>query len=174
MKQKLKIVNEAEYPDLIVSTKPTNLLKIVRTGNAATLETQDINIFYVLADFFEKRFKALKEQCRTVIIARREEGKPTGEQQQHREFFYQLPTGSAHLTIQERIILKPNPQKLEALLRSKNLYESALTSTIDPDKVNAMYNAGLITPEEFTSISDAPKPSYALIARFDAIAEKLM
>lgn len=161
-------VHRADTPELAVSSTPPDLLDIVRTGNAATLPTKQLNCFYVLADSVEKAIKALKEKCRPVIIARRDEGESVGADNQHREFVYHTMNGDIRLTVQERILQKPDPDKLEALLKSKNLWQSALTTTLDMDKVDGLSKAGLITAEELVKISDAPKPIYALIAKLDS------
>lgn len=166
MKQKL--LKAPIELDLMVTSTPANLIDIVRSGNAATLRTKDINVFYTLADYWEKNLKALKDGCRPVIISRRDQGEVSGSQSQHRRFAYELPNGDVVLTVQERIIQRPDPEKLEALLRTKNLWEQALTTTVDPIKVDGMRVAGLITQDEYDSVSESPKAGYALIARFDA------
>lgn len=168
MKQKVKTANPTIDVDLTIVSTPPILLDFVRNGNAGTLATRDVNVLYTLADFFEKTLKALKDKCRPVIISRRDEGEVTGSQAQHRQFKYDLPTGNVQLIVQERLIQKPDPEKLEELLRTKNLWEQALTTTLDPIKVDGMRVAGLITDEEYASVSDSPRPTYALIARFDA------
>lgn len=166
MKTKTQVIPE-EITELTLLSDPAHLLDTVESGNAERLPTKQLNVFYVQADVIEKAIKALKEKCRPVIVGRRSQGVPTGENLQHREFTYQTPQGRIKLTIQQRITWKPNPEKLEALLKQKNLWEAAQTTTLDMDKVQGLCQAQLITPDEMTSISDTPEPTYALIAKFD-------
>lgn len=153
--------------ELTLSSDPANLLENVRAGNASLVQTRQLNIFYVKADSIEKAIKDLKDKCKAVIVGRRSEGTPTGEKLQHREFSYQTPQGDIKLTVQERMSWKPDPEKLETLLRKKNLWESAQTTTLDMNKVGGLIRAQLITPDELAGISGKPEPNYSLIAKFD-------
>lgn len=153
--------------ELTLLSDPPSLLNTVAAGNAIRIPTMALNIFYVYADAIEKLIRELKDKCRGVIIGRRNEGMAVGDKLQHREFTYQTPRGDVKLTVQERIAWKPNPEKLEALLRQKNLWELAQTTRLDIAKVEALCAAEMITPEEMAAISDEPKPTYALIAKFE-------
>lgn len=155
-----------DVPELALSCAPSGVLTLVRSGHAAALPTKALNVFYVLADSIEKGIRTLKEICKPVIIARRDEGKPNGAKNQHREFAYQIPGGEATLTVQERMPEEPNPEKLEALLKSKDLWDVSQTTFLDMEKVNGLRQAGLITEEEFTTVCNPSKPTYALIAKF--------
>lgn len=161
MKTKLQDITE-----LTLLSNPIDLLDTVRNGRAITVPTKQLNIFYVQADAIEKAIKDLKTNCRPVIIGRRKEGTPSGDSLQHREFTYETPQGIVRLTIQERQAWNPNPEKLEALLKRKNLWELAQTTNIDMEKVQGLCQAGMITPEEMASVSETVQPNYALIAKF--------
>lgn len=163
-------LNAQSQPDtpLTLLSNPANLLYSVRAGNAIRIPTRSLNIFYAHADAIEKLIRDLKNKCRGVIIGRRNEGVAVGNRLQHREFRYQTPQGEIQLTIQERLAWKPDPEKLEALLRQKNLWEVAQTTSLDMSKVEGLCQAQMITPEEMAAVSPEPEPTYALIAKFDS------
>lgn len=160
-------IDPVDNADLALACEPPGLLDTVRKGNATAVPTRQLNLFYVAADTLEKAIKSLKEKCRGTIIGRRQQGVAVGDKLQHREFRYETPQGEVVLQIQERITPRPDPHKLEALLKQKDLWQIALTTTVDPDKVDGLCQAGLITPEEMASISAPPQPVYVLIARVD-------
>lgn len=160
-----KTESASDTADLMLLSSPTNLLDLVRQNKAALLPTKQLTIFYVMCDVIEKGIRKLKDTCKTVIVGRRDEGTPAGEKLQHREFHYTTLRGAVSLTVQERITQTPDPEKLEALLKTKCLWELAMTTVLDLDKVDGMRQAGMITPEEFAAVSSEPKPVYALIAR---------
>lgn len=160
-------VDLTDNTELTLSSDPANLLDNVRNGKASLIQTKSLNIFYVHADSIEKAIRELKEKCRIVIVGRRGEGTATGDRLQHREFNYQTPQGDIKLTVQERMNWKPDFEKLEALLKKKDLWETAQTTTLDMNKVQGLIQAELITPDEMDAISAKPEPSYSLIARFD-------
>lgn len=163
-----KIAPSSDNANLTLLSEPANLLDIVRRGSTGILPTKQLNIFYCMADSIERAVKVLKDRCRPVIIGRRNEGEPTGSKLQHRTFTYKTPQGDITLTVQERLMPKPNPEKLEALLRAKKLLEIAQTTSIDMNKVDGLVQAGLITAEEMSGVCDEAKPVYALIAQFEA------
>lgn len=162
---KKPVKNDAENAELVLFSNPASLLNTVREGNAGNVPTRQLCVFYAMADSVEKLVKGLKEKSKPVIVERRNQGTPTGDKLQHREFRYATPQGEALLQIQERIVQKPDMAKLEALLKAKNLYQLALTTAIDMSKIDGLSEVGLITPEELASVSGEPKPVYALIAQ---------
>lgn len=163
-----KLKNEStENAELMLFSNPPNLLISVREGHAASVPTKQLNVFYAMADSIERALKILKDKCRPVIIDRRNEGIVTGEKLQHRQFHYVTPQGNITLTIQERIAQKPDPAKLESLLKAKDLWQIALSTALDMVKVEGLLQAGLLTPEEMAGVSGAPEPVYALIARIE-------
>lgn len=159
--------SSTDNTELTLSSDPATLLDQVRAGNASLVQTKQLNIFYVYADSIDKAIKDLKEKCKAIIIGRRSEGTATGDKLQHREFSYQTPQANIKLIIQERTSWTADPEKLEALLRKKNLWESAQTTTLDMNKVQGLIRAQLITPDELDAISGKPQPTYSLIAKFD-------
>lgn len=162
---KARMKDNPQPLELTLSCVPSNILSLIHTGSTGLLPTKALNIFYALADALEKKLKTLKEKCRPAIIARRDEGVSTGAQNQHREFVYQTPHGEVHLTVQERMVAKPDPEKLETLLKAKDLWQFASTTAVDMEKVDGLCMTGLITTEELASVSDPPRATYALIAK---------
>lgn len=154
--------------NLTLLSDPANLLDIVRRGSTGILPTKQLNIFYAMADSIERAVKGLKDRCRPVIVSRRNEGEPSGSKLQHRTFSYTTPQGDITITVQERLTPKPDTEKLEALLKSKELLEIAQTTAIDMNKVDGLVQAGLITADEMAGVCDKPEPVYALVAQLDA------
>ena len=153
-----------ESPELVLKCSPVEVLNLIRTDHGAILSTKLLAVFYVLADAIGKTIDGLKLKCRPLIIERRNEGTPSGEKQQHREFMYQIPAGEVRLTVQERMIQQIDEEKLADLLAKKNLWQAA--SSIDMEKVNGLHESGLITAEDFANITTGPPlAKYALIAR---------
>lgn len=171
MKTKLDPTPKSSAPifeaNLILMSNPANLLDIVRRGSACIIPTKPLNVFYVMADSIEKAIKDLKEKCRPVIIGRRNEGEPAGDKGQHRQFCYTTPQGEVTLTVQERITQRPDPEKLETLLKEKSLWEIAQTTSLDLEKVEGLRLAGMLTAEELASVS-TPHTGYALIAHLES------
>jgi hypothetical protein len=180
--------------ELVLESKPQEVLKMVREGKTDLIPTRTLNIFYVQADVIAKQAEDLKKRTRDTVISRRNEGAPAGEKGQHREFAYNTPHGRIELTVQERRSWKPNPEKLVALLHEKKLWDQAinlkvLTSgdgfqkflrkyrkeinalgivieeELDDEKVDGLCKAKLITPEELDAILDKPDPTYALVGK---------
>lgn len=155
---------EIETPELHLTCSPIEVASLIRTDHGDILSTKLLAIFYALADTIGKTIDGLKDKCRPLIVARRNEGSPSGEQKQHREFLYQIPAGQVRLIVQERMIQQIDREKLADLLTRKNLWQVA--SSIDLEKVNGLRESGLIAAEEFaTVITGQPQPKYALIAR---------
>jgi hypothetical protein len=153
--------------ELMLFSNPADILSIIRSGQSATVPTKPLNLFYVKADLIEKAVKFLKEKSRPTIIDRREEGIRTGDHGQHREFQYQTPDGIAKLTVQKRSGWRPDPEKLEALLKKKNLWQTAQATGIDMAKVEGLCQAGLITAQEMESVAADQQPVYVLIPKFE-------
>jgi len=151
----------------VLFSNPAELLTLIRSGQAATVPTKPLNVFYVKADLIEKAVKFLKEKSRPTIIDRREEGIRTGDHGQHREFTYQMPDGNAKLTIQKRSGWKPDMEKLELLLKKKNLWQTAQATGIDMAKVEGLCQAGLITPQEMESVAAGAEPVWVIIPKFE-------
>jgi hypothetical protein len=156
----------SEETKLSFYCEPPQLMSQVRDGPTALIATRVLNIFYTYCDLIEKAVRALKAKCRDEIIARRDEGTPTGDRGQHREFTYDIPEGKITLTVQESRTPKFDDEKLEALLKRKNLWNSAITTIVDPEKVRGLILAKLITAEELAGVCSID-PSYSLIAKVD-------
>lgn len=166
-----RATTEPDIPELGLSCVPAHVLNLIRNDQANMLPTKFLNVMYALLDSIEKTIKTLKEKSRPAIVARRDEGKPTGPQNQHREFVYRIPVGEVHLTVQERIEPQPDLEILETLLKAKDLWQHASTTAIDMAKVNALLTAGLLTAPELANASNAPKITYALLAKINPKAQ---
>lgn len=155
---------EVDTPELVFTCSPIEVATLIRTDHGAILSTRLLVIFFALADAIAKTIDGLKEKCRPLIIARRDEGTPTGDENQHREFLYQIPAAEVRVTVQKRMTQQVDREKLADLLTRKDLWQAA--SSIDMEKVNGLRDSGLIAPEEFASVAAGPpEPKYALIAR---------
>lgn len=150
-------------PELHLTCSPIEVANLIRTDHGDILSTKLLVVFYALADAIGKTIEGLKDRCRPLIIARRNEGISSGPENQHREFLYQIPAGGVRLIVQERMWQPIDQEKLEALLKAKDLLLAA--SSLDMDKVRNLRDAGTITAEEFAGVSGSPKVNYALIAR---------
>lgn len=156
---------EVDTPELALTCSPLEVLNLVRTDHGGILATKLLAVFYAFADSIGKTIEDLKAKCRPLIIARRNEGTPTGAEKQHREFVYQIPAGEVRLIVQERMMQDIDREKLEALLKARDLWNSA--TSLDMEKVNSLYDAGILTAEEFSSVSHTPRATYALIAKIN-------
>ena len=156
---------EVDTPELALTCSPIEVLNLVRADHGGILATKLLAVFYCFADSIGKTIEDLKAKCRPLIIARRNEGTPTGAEQQHREFVYQIPAGEVRLIVQERMVQQIDHEKLESLLKARDLWNAA--TSLDMEKVNSLYEAGILTAEEFSSVSRAPRATYALIAKIN-------
>jgi hypothetical protein len=187
-------ITVSEDMDLALDARPASVLTLVRTGQAVQVPTKQLAIFYVQADVIEKAIKKLKDLSRDSLVARRDEGGATGDKHQHREFRYVTAQGMCQLTVQQRQSWRPNPEKLEALLREKKLWDQVVNLRVvaegtwfqkflrqhraeiaksgvqileemDMEKVDGLCQAKLITSDKLESILDKPEPTWALIPK---------
>lgn len=186
--------NEDIGTEVTLSSRPASLIELVDRGQTNLIPTDRLVPFYVQADAVAKRIEDLKKKAKAGIILRREEGEVSGDQNQHRKFEFNTPLGRCELTVQEKRSWRPNPEKLESLLKAKNLWDSAVdlvvstsgdefqkflwkhrkelrgmglvfTEQVNMEKVDGLCKAKLITEAELESILEKPEPAYALIAK---------
>jgi hypothetical protein len=200
----VEVVSEDVLQDLkgtgaevaLVST-PKQLIALVEAGEVAVIPTNRLVPLYIVLDAMAKRIAKLlekikdKEEKSYGLQMRREEGSPTGDKNQHRLFEY---PGLGQLTIQEKRSWRPNPEKLETLLKKKKLWDAAvdlrittcgdlfqkflwknrkqlrdmgveIVEEVNSDKVDGLCLAQLISPSELEAILDKPDPTYALLPK---------
>jgi hypothetical protein len=169
------------------------LIRLIEDPKAILkVDTPKLAQFFVLADKVVKRIVELNGLVRAELLEhRREQGDICGDQNQHRRF---IVPGVGTLTIETRLGFALIPDKAEALLRSKGLYDNSvdvsvvgdtrafyriirgmrkelkaagidLQESLSYDKLDALCKLGLITPAELTSVLQEKAPQYAVKAK---------
>jgi hypothetical protein len=188
-----------------VAEKPTNELVPVLQGSAliqqietdvSLVPTDRLTTFFVQGETLVKRIKALTEKVRVEFIEkRREEGIPTGEDNQHR-FFTQVMegVGTMELTIQTRKPTKIRLVEAERILKEKGLWEDAvdlrvvgdnyefykflrkhradlkgigieIEEVLSAEKLDALVALKKLMKDEVAEIIEILPPTYALTAK---------
>jgi len=194
-----KELNSATPTGVALVSTPKQLIELVDAGQIANIPTNRLAPLYIVLDALNKRIVKLLEKIKdkdlknSGLIQRRTEGQAAGDRGQHRVFSY---PGLGELTIQEKRSWQPDPQKLQALLKEKKLWDTAtnvivttsgdafqkflrkhrteleqmgleLEYVVDMEKVDGLCKAKLITEEELESILNKPDPTYALLPRLE-------
>lgn len=184
--------------------KQTSELFLVRLESAHELiqrietdikkvETPDLVRFYVAADRVKKQVEKLAgEKVRKELIERREQGTPSGDNNEHRKFVID----EFELTLQQRKSRPIVPERMFSLLRAKKLEDDATTITLasgpdvkglnkflkahfselkalgavtevklDQDKIDALVALGKLTLEEVEHCIEKKDPVWALVPK---------